>query len=109
MAFEGNSALSIKHWCGIAAAIVLALMLPFSSVSSAADEPGVDGGEVQRQLNQIKTDESRQRERVEQDEQLIRQLERELDQLQSQHVALTHKADALTVTSEKLKADTAQL
>jgi len=66
-------------------------------------------GPIQQQLNQIKTDESIQRKQVDQDERAIQRLEEQLQQLESQHASLVHQADTLEITSNKLKADTAQL
>jgi uncharacterized protein (DUF3084 family) len=43
-----------------------------------------------------------------QDEQLIRRLKQDLEQLQTQHASLIHQADVLKAAREKLKADTAQ-
>src|SRR5215471_9427969 len=78
-------------------------------VAAAADITGADLSVIQQQVKKIKNDESAERQRVDQDEQLIRRLERELEQLKSQHTSLTHQADVLTVTSDKLKAETTQL
>ncbi|MBV8357221.1 MAG: hypothetical protein JO189_04695, partial [Deltaproteobacteria bacterium] len=57
----------------------------------------------------IETDESVQRKHADQDERAIRRLEEQLQQLKSQHATLVHQADTLEITSDKLKADTAQL
>jgi hypothetical protein len=64
---------------------------------------------VELQLNQIKTNESVERQRVDQDERAIRLLEEQLQELKSQNTTLGRQADTLEITSDKLKADTAQL
>jgi hypothetical protein len=104
-----NSGLLTKRQVGAVAALVAAFVVPVLSVTAAPDDSGTDPGAIQRQVNQIKTDESNQRERVEQDERAIRLLEEQLQQLKSQNAALVHQADTLEISSEKLKADTAQL
>ena len=94
---------------GLAGFILCLCILALGLTASAADITDSDLGAVQQQIDKIKHEESAERRRVDQDEQLMRQLERELEQLQTQHTVLTRQADALTVTSEKLKADTVQL
>jgi hypothetical protein len=98
---------------GSIAALMLALFslcIPaLGAVASAADVTGADLSAMREQINKIKNEESAEKRRVVQDEQLIRRLERQLEQLQSQHTVLSHEADALRVSSEKLKAATAQL
>jgi TolA-binding protein len=94
---------------GLRGVILAALIPALGLTASAADVTDAELGAVQHQLNMIKHEESAERRRVDQDEQLIRRLEQQLEQLQAQHASLTHQADLLTVTSEKLKADTAQL
>ena len=64
---------------------------------------------MELQLNQIKTNESVERQRVDQDERAIRLLEEQLQELKSQNTTLGRQADTLEITSDKLKADTAQL
>jgi TolA-binding protein len=90
--------------------VILAVLIPaLGLTASAADVSDAELGAVQHQINTIKHEESVERRRVEQDEQLIRRLEQQLEQLQTEHASLSHQADVLTVTSQKLKADTAQI
>jgi hypothetical protein len=105
-----DSVFSTTRVYGTTAALILALSLPVLSgaIAAAADDSG-DPGAIQQQVNQIRTDESNQRERVEQDERAIRLLEEQLQQLKGQNAALVRQADTLEISSEKLKADTAQL
>jgi TolA-binding protein len=92
------------------AGFIACLCSPVLAVTaSGAEATDGDLGAFRRQINKIQYEESAEKRRVDQDERLIRQLEAEIEQLQTQHALLTHKANALTVTSEKLKADTAQL
>src|SRR5215472_13225721 len=75
---------------------LLSLCIPgLPAVASAADSTGADLGPLRQQINKIKEEKSAERRRVDQDEQLIRQLEQQLEQLQSQHAVLTRQADAL--------------
>ena len=90
--------------------LILSLYLPgLGRAVWAADLGDTDLGAVQQQIDKIKHEESAERRRVDQDEQLIRRLEQQLEQLQSEHASLSHQADVLTVTSQKLRADTAQI
>jgi TolA-binding protein len=77
-----------------------------TSAAGAADSDTLS--EIQRQINKIKSNESAERRRVEQDELLIRKLEQHLEQLESQNAALTSHSRSLEVTNDKLKADTTQ-
>jgi hypothetical protein len=95
---------------GGATGLILSFYLPvLGRAAWAVDLGDTDLGAVQQQIDKIKHVESAERRRVDQDEQLIRQLERQVEQLKSQRVVLSRQADALEVSSEKLKADTAQL
>ena len=89
---------------------MLSLSVPIlGGIVSAADVTGTEPlRTIQQEINKIKTDESAERRRVEQDERSIRKLEQQLDQLESWNAALTSHAQALEVTNDKLKADTAQ-
>jgi hypothetical protein len=104
-----NSACLKKRQSGTLAAFLIAVSLQFLSLTAAANDSGVDTDAIQQQVNQIKNDESNQRERVKQDERAIQLLEEQLQQLRSQNAALVRQADTLEVGSQKLKADTAQL
>ncbi|MBV8360018.1 MAG: hypothetical protein JO189_19090, partial [Deltaproteobacteria bacterium] len=110
MAFEMNSGFSTKHRWGALSALILALSVLVPGGIAAGDDSGLGrASAIQQQLNQIETDESVQRKHADQDERAIRRLEEQLQQLQSQHATLVHQADTLEITSDKLKADTAQL
>src|SRR6266478_5755352 len=75
----------------------------------AADIPGADSlRTIQQQINKIKTNESAERRRVEQDERLLQELEQQLQQLESRNAALTSHTRVLEVTNDKLKVDTTQ-
>jgi hypothetical protein len=104
-----NSACLKKRQSGTLAAFLIAVSLQVLSLTAAANDSGVDTDAIQQQVNQIKNDESNQRERVKQDERAIQLLEEQLQQLRSQNAALVRQADTLEVSSQKLKADTAQL
>jgi hypothetical protein len=109
MSLEINPAFSIKRRWGLLGVLVLVCSLTVLGGIVRADDSGERAATLQQQLNQIKTDESSQRARAEQDERAIRQLEQELEQLERQHSALVHQTDTLEITSTKLKADTAEL
>jgi hypothetical protein len=110
MSFEMNSGSSTQRRCGTLGALVLALSIPVLGRIAAAGDPGAEpAGNIEQQLNRIKTEESAERRRVEGDERAIRQLEQQLQQLKSQHSALVRQADRLEITSDKLKTDSAQL
>jgi hypothetical protein len=104
-----NSACLKKRQSGTLATFLIAVSLQVLSLTAAANDSGVDTDAIQQQVNQIKNDESNQRERVKQDERAIQLLEEQLQQLRSQNAALVRQADTLEVGSQKLKADTAQL
>jgi hypothetical protein len=109
MSFAMNSGFSTKRRCGTGGFILALLVLALGAIA-AADDSGVKRADrIEQQLNQIKTDESAERSRVQQDERAIRQLEQPLQQLESQHATLVREAGTLEITSDKLKADTAQL
>ena len=94
----------------LAALIVAPFVLLHSGVPLAGDDAATGSvGRVELQLNQIKTNESVERQRVDQDERAIRLLEEQLQELKSQNTTLGRQADTLEITSDKLKADTAQL
>jgi hypothetical protein len=104
-----NSACLKKRQSGTLATFLIAVSLQVLSLTAAANDSGVDTDAIQQQVNQIKNDESNQRERVKQDERALQLLEEQLQQLRSQNAALVRQADTLEVGSQKLKADTAQL
>jgi hypothetical protein len=104
-----NSACSIKRQCGTLTAFLVAVFLQVFSLSAAATDSGFGTEAIQQQVNQIKDDELNQQQRVKQDERAIRLLEEQLQQLRNQNAVLVHQADTLEISSEKLKADTAQL
>jgi hypothetical protein len=104
-----NSACLKKRQSGTLATFLIAVSLQVLSLTAAANDSSVDTDAIQQQVNQIKNDESNQRERVKQDERAIQLLEEQLQQLRSQNAALVRQADTLEVGSQKLKADTAQL
>ncbi|MBV8454499.1 MAG: hypothetical protein JOZ29_19825 [Deltaproteobacteria bacterium] len=110
MPFEINLGFCTKRRCGALGALILALSLPvLGGIAAAADPAAERTDNIEQQLSQIKTDESAEQSRVKQDEQAIRLLEQQLQQLESQHATLVRQANTLEVTSDKLKADTAQL
>jgi TolA-binding protein len=110
MPLEMNSGFPTKRRCRTPGALILALLLPVLSGVAAAGDTAVERTDgIEQQLNQIKTNESAEQSRVDQDERAIRQLEQQLEQLKHQHAALVRQADTLEITSDKLKADTAQL
>jgi hypothetical protein len=77
-------------------------LFAFNTFASAADGTDRESlGEIRQQINEIKAHESAEQRRVEQDELLIRKLERQLRDLESQ-------SQALVVTHDKLRADTSQ-
>jgi hypothetical protein len=89
--------------------LTLWLSVPVLSGIVAAADSGVDSlRAIQQQINQIKTDESAERRRADQDERSIRGLEQELQQVKSRNAALASHSQALEVTNGKLRADTAQ-
>jgi hypothetical protein len=91
---------------------MLALSLSaLGGITSAAETADIDTDTlsgIQRQINKIKSNESAERRRIEQDESLIRKLEQHLEHLESQNAALTNHSRALEVTNDRLKADTTQ-
>lgn len=97
-----------KCLMGMPSLLVLALLLRYSC-AIAADDSDLDPAAIGQQVNQIKSEQTHERERVNRDERLIHQLEQQLQQLRNQHATLAHQADTLEITSDKLKADTAQL
>jgi hypothetical protein len=110
MASEMNSGFSTKCRKRTLGALILALSLPaHRGIAAAADSAADPTDRIERQLSQIKTNESSEQSRVDRDERAIRQLELQLQELKSQHASLAHQADTLEITSNKLKADTAQL
>ena len=84
-------------------------MFVLAQTVKADDSGGRRTSGIEQQLNEIETDEAAEHRRIEHDEAVIRQLEQQLQQLRTQHSALVHQADTLEITSDKLKADTAQL
>jgi hypothetical protein len=105
-----KSGFCTKHRWRALGALILALWLPVSGGIAAAGDTTADPTDtIERQLTQVKANESAERRRVDQDERAIRQLEQQLEELESQHTALVHQADTLQVTSDKLKATTAEL
>jgi hypothetical protein len=105
-----NSGSSSQRRWGTLGTLILALSIPVLGRIAAAGDPGAEpAGNIEQELNRIKTDESAERRRVEGDERAIRQLEQQLQQLQSQHSALVRQANRLETTSDKLKTDSAQL
>jgi hypothetical protein len=105
-----KSGFCTKHRWRALGALILALWLPVSSGIVAAGDTTSDLTDaIERQLTQVKANESAERSRVDQDERAIRQLEQQLQELENQHALLVHQADTLQVTSDKLKATTAEL
>ena len=85
------------------------LLIALPGISRSEDGSGVDDLQsIRRQIHKIKSEESAQRQRVERDERLIRQLDQQLERLESQNVSLANQSRTLQVTNDKLKADTAQ-
>jgi hypothetical protein len=80
------------------------------ALSAVADEaPSVgDLGRIRKQIGQLKTDQSGERRRFDNDEQRIRELERQLQQLEIQNQKLSGAARELVITNSKLKTDTDQ-
>ncbi len=80
------------------------------ALSAVADEaPSVgDLGHIRDQIEQLKTDQSGERRRFDNDEQRIRELERQLQQLETQNRKLSGAAQELVITNSKLKTDTDQ-
>jgi hypothetical protein len=100
-----------NHAGGILTAI-LALsvsILPFAGPAMAADSGAADLGAIRRQLEKIKSEETTERKRVDQDERLIRNLEQQLSQFQASEAKLADHTHALEVNGQKLGATTAQL
>lgn len=110
MPFEMSSGFCRKRRYRAPGALILALFLLIPGGIAAADSTAVERTDgIEQQLTQIKAEESAEQSRVEQDERIIRQLEQQLQQLKSQHATLLRQANTLEITSDKLKADTAQL
>jgi hypothetical protein len=103
-----NPSWSLKGQWGKVTALIL-FLIPIASGNAIANDSGFDGTRIQQQVDQIKNDESTQEERVKQDERAMQLLEEQLQQLRSQNTALVRQADTLEISSDKLKADTAQL
>jgi hypothetical protein len=103
-----NPSCSIKSQWGKVTALI-ALLVPIASGNAIANDSGFDAARIQQQVDQIKNDESNQEDRVKQDERAMQLLEEQLQQLRSQNSALVRQADTLEISSDKLKADTAQL
>ena len=102
--------LPANGWNTTIAVLMLSLSLSaLGGITSAADTTAIDTdtlSEVQRQIDKIKSNESAERRRVEQDELLIRKLEQHLEHLESQNAALANHSRGLEVTNDRLKADT---
>jgi septal ring factor EnvC (AmiA/AmiB activator) len=80
-----------------------------ASIAVADDGASAGGlGQIRKQIEQIKTDESSERRRFEMDEQRIRELERQLQQIDAQNRRLSSAAQEFAVTNDKLKTDTDQ-
>ena len=84
--------------------------LPYANCALANDSASdVDGlGNIKKQIEEIKTSESIERRRFENDEQRIQDLEHQLRQLETQNQKLSGVAQNLTVTISKLQSDTDQ-
>src|SRR5207245_7207882 len=80
-----------------------------TTVALAADTSGPDSLRgIRQQIKAIKTHQSAEQRRVEQDENTIRTLEQQLQRLESENVALKNQSKALVVTNDKLRVDTTQ-
>jgi hypothetical protein len=91
-------------------ASLLLAMIPLISfravAASAAESPSSDLEAVQRQINKIKSDEAAERDRVNSDEQVIRQLEQQLRAITARDANLVNKDDQLELSNTQLKAQT---
>ena len=91
------------------ASLLLAMisLISFRAVAaSAAESPSSDLEAVQRQINKIKSDEAAERDRVNSDEQIIRQLEQQLRAITARDANLVNKDDQLELSNTQLKAQT---
>src|SRR5690242_6327554 len=111
MLFVAKQKPNENHTGGILTAI-LALsvsLLNFAGSAMAGDSGAADLGAIRRQLERIKSEETTERKRVDQDEQLIRNLEQQLSQFQASQAKLAAHTEALELTGQKLGATTTQL
>jgi hypothetical protein len=88
--------------------LIATIVLGVATASFGAD--AVDAGlpQIQRQLVKLKNDEAAERKRMEADEQLIRGLERRLNQLDFKNRALDQKSHQVEVTNRQLQESTTQ-
>src|SRR2546423_7523366 len=100
-----------NHRGGTRAAILMLSISIFAlaSVALAGDSGVAELRVIRRQIDKLKSEESAERQRVDQDEQLIRDLEQQLSQFQSSQAKLAAHTQALEVTGEKLGATSERL
>src|SRR5580700_8378886 len=93
-------------------ASLLLAMIPLISfravAASAAESPSSDLESVQRQINKIKSDAAAERDRVNTDEQVIRQLEQQLRAITARDTDLVNKDQQLEQSNTQIKAQTEQ-
>jgi septal ring factor EnvC (AmiA/AmiB activator) len=109
MPFEIKSAASAVRRFAVVSRFAFVLFISARAAIATAYDSGLGTGPIQKQVNEIKTDESNQQDRIEQDERIIRQVQQELQQLESKHSSLVRQTDTLEISNNKLTADTAQL
>jgi hypothetical protein len=102
------AARSARHMLG---SLVLFGITFLPHVPSALANGGAsdgDLGDIRKQIEQLRTDESSEHRRFDGDEQRIHELERQLQQLETQNQKLSGAAQELATTNSKLKTDTDQ-
>jgi hypothetical protein len=87
---------------------VAQLLLIGAIAACAADSPPRDLTLIQSQINKIKSDEATERNRVNTDEQVIRELEQQLKAIEARDVDLVNQNQQLELSHTQLKAQTEQ-
>src|SRR4029077_12572220 len=89
--------------------LVLTQLVPISvAAGSPADSPASNLKLIQSQINKIKSDEAAERNRVNSDEQTIRQLEQQLNAITARDAELINKDQQLELSDTHLKTQTEQ-